>query len=297
MARRAALAQGGRLAERRAARHEEQANRSLQVAGVYYLAKIIDFCVQPSALLLILVLLGTALLWTRHRTAGRRLLLAGAALFVVGGLLPLSTWLILPLEERFTRADLSGRAVDGIIVLGGAEDARVARGRHTHALNEAGERITEAAALARRFPKATVVYTGGAAEILFAPMVEADAAKLVLQDFGVGGDRLVLEPNARNTWENAVYTKALVKPKPGQRWLLITSASHMPRAIGAFRKAGFPVEPWPVDYRTAGPEDAWRLFSSPSEGLRRLELTVHEWVGLLLYRILGRTDALLPGPQ
>ena len=113
----------------------------------------------------------------------------------------------------------------------------------------------------------------------------------------IGDDRLLIERKARNTWENAVYTKALVGPKPGERWLLVTSGWHMPRAIGAFRKVGFEVEPWPVDYRTAGPEDAWRLFSAPSEGLRRLEAVVHEWIGLAVYRVLGRSDALLPGPK
>ena len=265
---------------------------------LYYVAKIFWFCVQPSGLLLILLLAGAALLWTRYQKAGRRLVLAGAALLLVGGLLPLSTWLILPLEDRFARADLSGRDIDGMVVLGGVEDARVAAGRGTHALNEAAERLTEAAALARRYPKARIVFTSGATEILTAPTIGADAAAVVLRDFGVeGAGRLLLERKARNTWENAVYARALAQPKPGERWLLVTSAYHMPRAMGVFRKAEFPVEPWPVDYRTAGRWDAVRLFDAPSDGLRRLEAAVHEWIGLLAYRLLGRTDALFPGPR
>jgi len=268
------------------------------MAPVFYVAKFIDLCLQPSVMLLFLLLAGAALLTTRHQTAGRCLVLVAAALLLIGGLLPLSTWLILPLEQRFARADLSGQDVAGIIVLGGVEDSRVATGRHSHALNEAAERLTEAAVLARRYPNAKIVFTGGATEIMSSATIGADAARLVLQGLGIGdSDRLLLERKARNTWENAVYTKALVRPKPGERWLLVTSGWHMPRAMGAFRKAGFPVEPWPVDYRTAGPWDALRLFESPAEGLRRLELVVHEWLGLLVYRVLGRTDALLPGPQ
>jgi uncharacterized SAM-binding protein YcdF (DUF218 family) len=84
---------------------------------------------------------------------------------------------------------------------------------------------------------------------------------------------------------------------PGERWLLVTSGWHMPRAIGVFRQAGLPVEPWPVDYRTAGPWDAARLFNSPAEGLRRLDIAVREWIGLLAYRLSGRSSALFPGPQ
>ena len=264
---------------------------------MFYVSKILWAVLQPSMLLLIMLLAGALLLGTRYQRAGRRLILASAVLLLVGGLLPLSTWLILPLEDRFPRPQLAGTFVDGIVVLGGVEDSRVATGRGVHALNEAAERLTEAASLARRYPNAKIVFTGGATEILSAPTMGADAAGLVLEDFGLGGDRLLLERKARNTWENAVYAKALARPKPGERWLLVTSAWHMPRSVGAFRKAGFAVEPWPVDYRTAGPWDAVRLFEAPMEGMRRLEFVLHEWIGLIAYRMTGRSDALFPGPS
>ena len=252
---------------------------------------------QPSALLLVLLLVACALLWSRYWNWGRWLVVACAALLLIGGEAPTASWLIYPLEERFHRPDLANAPVDGIIILGGGEDSRIAKARNVHALNEAGERLTEGLALARRFPKAKLVFTGGSIEILFAPTIGAEAASRILQDFDLGDPkRLVLEARARNTWENAVFTKELVKPKPGERWLLVTSAAHMPRAMGAFRKAGFPVEPWPVDYRTAGPRDRWLPFEAPSEGLRRLEAALHEWYGLIAYRVLGRTDALLPAP-
>jgi uncharacterized SAM-binding protein YcdF (DUF218 family) len=263
---------------------------------LFYISKIFWGVMQPGMLLLILVVAGVGLLGTRYLRTGRALLIAAAALLVLGGLGPLSTWLILPLEDRFPRADLAGRTIDGIVILGGAEDARVAKGRGTHALNESAERMTEAAALARRYPDAKVLFTGGSVEILSEPTVEADVAGIVLRDLGIEGSRLVLERKARNTAENASLAKALADPKPGQRWLLITSAWHMPRAIGLFRKAGFNVEAWPVDYRTAGPGDAWRLFASPVEGLRRLDLVAREWLGLLVNRLTDRSQALLPAP-
>ena len=263
----------------------------------FYISKLMWFCLQPSALLLILLISGTALLATRHQKTGRRLVLASAALLFIGGVLPLSTWLILPLEQRFARVDLSGHLVDGIVVLGGMEDARVSSARRAHALNEAAERLTETAALARRFPDAKIVLTSGAIEIVSKPTVGADAMDLVLRDLGVGEDRVLLEREARDTWENAAKTKALVGPKPGERWLLVTSASHMPRAMGVFRKVGFPVEPWPVDYRTVGWSDALRLMESPAEGLRRLDLAVHEWMGLMAYRLTARSDDVFPGPS
>ena len=179
----------------------------------------------------------------------------------------------------------------------GAEDARIWVERGAHALNEAGERFTEALGLARRYPKAKVVFTGGAIEIIGSPKIGADAARAIFRDLGlVQGEQLLLEPKARDTWENAVLTKALVQPKPGERWLLVTSAWHMPRAVGVFRTAGFAVEPWPVDYRTGGPSDALRPFEAPADGLKRLDTAMREWIGLISYRASGRTDALFPGP-
>lgn len=263
----------------------------------YYAAKVFWFCVQPSGLLLILLLTGAALLFTRHQKAGRRLVVAAALLLLIGGMLPLGNWLILPLEDRFTRPDLSGAKVDGIVVLGGMELSRIATERGVHSVNEAAERLTEAAALSRRFPDAKIVFTGGALEIFSAPTIGADAANLVFEDIGLAGEeRVLLERKAKNTWQNAVYSKELVDPKPGERWLLITSGWHMPRAMGVFRKAGFTVEPWPVDYRTAGAKDALRLSDKPSEGLRRLETAVHEWIGLIAYWLTGRSQSLYPGP-
>jgi uncharacterized SAM-binding protein YcdF (DUF218 family) len=263
---------------------------------LFYISKLFWGVMRPGTLLMILLVAGVVLLATRFRRTARGLLIAAAGVIVVGGCLPLSTWLILPLEDRFPRADLTGRPVDGIVILGGAEDSRVAAGRGTHALNEAAERLTEAAALARRYPNAKIAFTGGAIEIIGQPTIGADAAAIILTDLGVDSERVLLERRARNTWENAVNTQALVEAKPGERWLLVTSAWHMPRAIGIFRKAGFAVEPWPTDYRTAGVGDAWMPFANPLEGLRRLDLAVKEWVGLFVNWVGGRSDALLPAP-
>jgi len=260
------------------------------------IAKVLWFSLQPSSLILILLITGAGLVFTWHWKAGGRVVVVSGALFLIGGMPPLGNVLILPLEQRFARADLSGRDVDGIIVLGGVEDARVAAGRHVHAMNEAGERITEAAALALRYPRAKVLFTSGSVGYGGAHAAGADGADLIFRDLGIADDRLLPDRASHNTWENAVYTKALAAPQPGKRWLLVTSASHMPRAMGVFRKVGFAVEPWPVDFRTADARDWLQTFESPAEGLRRVELAVHEWIGLITYWLMGRSDELFPRP-
>ena len=262
----------------------------------HLISKALWSALQPSTFVLLVLLAGAALLFTRRWRMGRGLVVAGAALFLIGGISPLSTWLTMPLEQRFARANLGSTDIEGIIVLGGAEDARVAAGRHAHAVNESAERITEAAALALRYPKAKVVFTSNTIRYGGQNVSGAETADQIFRDLGIAADRLMPESASRNTWENAVYTKALVQPRPGQRWLLVTSASHMPRAVAVFRKAGFPVEPWPVDYRTADERDLYSLFDAPSEGLKRLEMAVHEWIGLIAYRLMGRSDELFPHP-
>lgn len=263
----------------------------------FYVAKIAWFVAQPSNALLLALALGALLLWGRWARAGRRIVTGSALLLLIAGLSPLGNAVVLPLEERFPPATLSdGRAPDGIIVLGGAQDMLVSGSRNMPALNEAGERVTEAVALARRFPKTRIVYSGGSGAILYAQEAEAVGARALFSRLGLETKRLELEDRARDTYENAVYAKALAQPKAGERWLLVTSAFHMPRAIGCFRKAGFAVEPWPVDFRTRGRQDLTRFFSKPSEGLRRVDLAAREWAGLVVYWLIGRTDALFPAP-
>src|SRR4030067_3176381 len=116
--------------------------------------------------------------------------------------------------------------------------------------------MVEAALLAQLYPEAKIVFSGGDAGILHRPGNEAEGAEPLLTALGVAHDRLILEAKSRDTYENAAFLKEeltrLGELGPGERWLLITSAYHMPRAMGAFRAAGFDVEPWPVDYRTRG---------------------------------------------
>lgn len=263
----------------------------------FHVAKILWVVAQPSSLIAIALALG-AVLSTRERwrRLGRRLLAGGLFVLLVCGLSPLGELLILPLENRFPRPDLArGGPIAGIIILGGAIGANSNPPRELAGLNESAERMTEAVALTRQFPDARLVFTGGSAAVLAKEPPESATMARLLEGLGVAKERTVLESRSRDTYENAAFTKLLVDPRPGQRWLLVTSGWHMPRAMGAFRKAGFPVEPWPVDYRTSGRLDL-RFGTSIPEGLRRVDFVTREYLGLVAYYLTGRTSALLPGP-
>lgn len=265
---------------------------------LFHLSKIVWFLLQPSSLILGALIAGAILAFTAWRRLARCLLWGAIAALLICGLLPLGDVLIQPLEQRFPRADLErlGPSVAGIIVLGGAEDNRAMDTPQLAGLNEAAERYTEAVVLARRLPDAVVIFSGGSGALLRTEPPEAETAGRLFEALGIPKDRLTLESKSRTTCENAALTAGLIGPQPGQRWLLVTSAWHMPRAVGCFRRAGFVVEPWPVDYRAARRVDLTRWHPSIPDGLQRIDLVAREYAGLAAYYLAGRTDTLFPAP-
>lgn len=263
----------------------------------FYLAKILWFFLQPSSLMIAAAIAGAALAGTAWRRLSRALLIGGLAGLLICGLVPVSDLLMQPLEDRFARPRLAdGDAIAGIIVLGGSEDYGAQGRDELGSLNEAAERYTESVALTRRFPAARLVFSGGSGALTGTIAPEAETARRLFEALGVAPERITLETRSRDTYENAVFTARLLDPQPGQRWLLVTTATHMPRAVGCFRKAGFTVLAWPVDYRTPPRLDLTVLNRSIAIGLFSLDGITREYAGLLMYYLTGRTDALLPGP-
>lgn len=260
----------------------------------YSASKILYALVQPSNVAVAMIglgLLATAL-WPAS-PIGRRGALLGFILLLIFGLSPLSSLLTLPLEQRFTRPDLTseGASIKGIIFLGGFESGSVSAATGQLEVNEAAERLIESAVLAKRLPHALVVFSGGARP---GSVDAGDAVAAYLASTGIAKSRIVIENRSRTTAENAHLTRELLNPQAEERWLLVTSAMHMPRAIGAFRHEGFQTLPWPVDHRVSGPADLMRFHSRLGDGLNRTDDVVKEWIGLLVYRLTGRSDALFP---
>jgi uncharacterized SAM-binding protein YcdF (DUF218 family) len=262
----------------------------------FVLAKILGFFALPSNIAITLGLVGIVLMWTRFARAGRRLAAASLILLAVFGLTPFGNALILPLEQRFPAWSDAAGPPDGIIVLGGALDSVVSGARHDIALNEAAERMTEIAALAKKYPAARILFSGGAGQLVFQGANESDLALRLFESFGIARSRITVDDRSRDTVENARFSKAIANPKPGERWLLVTSAYHMPRSIGSFRGAGFSVEAYPVDWRTRGMSDLVRPFTNVGDGLRRTDTAAREWVGLFIYWASGYLSELWPGP-
>src|SRR5215471_19176705 len=225
------------------------------------------FLFAPDNLLAFLALVGVAALFTRYRRGGRNLLVVVLAAYLVFGFGPAGVLLLRPLEGRFPLPPQTMPEPDGIIVLGGAVNADVTNGRGIASFSGGG-RMSEAAVLALRFKNARLVFSGGPADAGAGERDEAHAARAFFARFGIAPERIVLENRSLNTEENARFSRDILHPQPNQRWLLITAAAHMPRAVGAFRHAGFEVVPYPTDYLTSGrPGEVWRIRASASRGL------------------------------
>jgi uncharacterized SAM-binding protein YcdF (DUF218 family) len=196
--------------------------------------------------------------------------------------------LLRPLETRFpVRQQALTDQVVGIVMLGGFNlDSHVASALDSHVASEwsdirsgMAERVTETVRLSKLYPKAKILYSGGGAE--------AQLGKKVLMRLGIERERIIIEDRSRNTAENAKLAKIVAAPKQSEKWLLVTSAYHMPRAVGAFRAFGFPVEAAPVDFPSSKADLA---------GREKVKLAIKEYIALFAYWLSGRSNELFPSP-
>ena len=268
---------------------------------LFTLSKILWWVLSPLSLIALVFLAGLAGIlagrafdrdWPRRW--GRRLPAAGAVIFSSIVFLPVDGWLLAPLEERFPQVTTPPQGVDGVIVLGGSVNPYESDRRGTVQVNWAFERVLAMATLAKRYPEAEIVFAGGTASLSTPEVREADQIRSLLDELGLLEARMVFERASRNTWENALYSRDQLAPRKTERWLLVTSAFHMPRAVGVFRALDWPVVAYPVDYQTY-PGGGVPAFD-PLGSLERVQLAAKEWIGLVYYRLRGWSYTLFPGP-
>lgn len=250
---------------------------------------------SPILLLLVIALVGAVVSLSRHSLAAKAATIVSLLVLIAAAATPLGLWLVRPLEDRFPPPPANLPPPDGIIVLGGAMNGATSTARGQPAFDE-GERIVEAVLLAKRYPNARIIFTGGSSSLFTQVSTEAAEAKKLMVELEVDPARITLEDQSRNTEENATFTAALIHPRLSEHWLLVTSAFHMTRSMGVFEKAGLSVIAYPVAYRTRGPGQDFPWDFSPANNLRVFETAMREWIGLAAYWATGRIDDLFPGP-
>lgn len=259
----------------------------------FYASKLLWSLLAPDALLLYLLLGACLCLWRGWQRAARWLLTIVTVGTLTLAFLPIGVWLLHPLERRFAANPPLPEQVDGIVVLGGSINALESYEWNQVQLNNAAERNVAFVELARRYPSAKLLMSGGNGSPGSQQFREADVARELFATLGVDVARIEFERDSRNSWENVSYSKTLMSPQPGETWILITSAAHMPRAVGLFCAQGWPVLPWPVDHQTAA-SILLRLRLNLANNLVGLNWALHEWAGLIVYYASGKIGSPLP---
>jgi uncharacterized SAM-binding protein YcdF (DUF218 family) len=258
----------------------------------FWLSKVLWFIVNPFNVILILLALGWLLLFKRQR-AGRKLIGIGLIMIFLFGLSPLSSFMMSLLENRISAGKIPEK-IDGIIVLAGMVDMGSSRGGLIE-LTDQADRIVQGIILSKKHPEARLIITGGSGYLKQNENLrEADYLEKLAVLLGISKNRLLVERNSRNTHEHAVAMAKMLPDKNGQ-WVLITSAFHMPRSLGCFKREGISVIPYPVDYKTKL-DNALSLTSFlPTLGnIGSFNVAFHEWTGLVAYRLTGYIDSVFP---
>ncbi len=262
----------------------------------FFASKIVWALISPDSLIVILGVSAWLAALLKWQKLSRSLLAACALLLLLIGFFPVGEWLIAPLENRFTSNAALPREVEGIVVLGGAISPRMSNTWQQAELGGAADRITNFLYLARLYPAAQLVFTGGSGSVTEQEFKEAEMARILFDQLGLAERAIIYESESRNTSENAQNSKLLVSPQAGENWLLVTSAFHMPRSIGVFCKEGWAVQPYPVDHYS-NKDNLMRVEFAFGGNLSTLGVAIKEWVGLVAYRVSGRTSQFLPGEQ
>ena len=259
-------------------------------------SKVLWEIVDPEVILAVALLAGAGLLWTRWSRIGRALTTVAVLVLCLVSIFPVGHWLYHGLENRFPPLAVVPADIDGIIVLGGSFNLSRTAERDQIALKDSAERLTAFVTLARRRVQARLLFAGGSASLGPSNLTEAADARRLFTELGLDIARVEFESRSRNTYENALFAYRLAKPAVGERWLLITSASHMPRAVGCFRRVGWEVMAYPVDYKTTK-ELSYLGDLNIGTNLDTLSRATREWIGLLAYYLMGRTTAIFSAPE
>ncbi len=261
----------------------------------FWLSKILWFLVHPLNLLFIgICAIAICFLFSWNRSA-RAISYSMAIVCIAIATLPIGVSVVQELENRFPANPALPAEIEGIVVLGGVLNAKMTRVRGGLSINDAVERISEVKVLLEHSPQARIVFSGGSGNPLDQENKEAHVAPDAFRRFAIDPDRVLFEDQSRNTFENAKFTFDIIKPKRDENWILITSAFHMPRSVGAFRKAGWHVIPYPVDFVTTG-DMTFRPSFNFMGGVSAFSRALHECLGLLFYWLTDRSESLFPAP-
>ena len=254
----------------------------------FYIAKVFNYLLDPlyilSFFLLILIFLILFTNFKKPTIFSAKFLLI---LFLFFGYTPLSNFLLNKIEDFIKPSKYPVQQLKGIVVLGGSFNSGLqSKERNEVSLNCSAERLTKVLEIYNKNPKILILFTGFSNEFKPQGWNESDMAKKFFLEQGVRLENLIFENKSRNTFENIIYSKDIIKTHKGT-WGLITTASHMPRSYFGFKRQGLVLEPISADYRTGTSSIFWINFDI-KKGLENWNIILREVVGISYYKITGK---------
>jgi len=249
----------------------------------FYAAKIFGWFLKIDNLLVLGVIVTIALFWNRRYKVARRATIALAVAVIFFSNLGISYAALRTLEDRYPIPEVKcSKEINGVIVLGGGmRPGLIPEQRQQPQLGEAGERLTKALELLNKCPDFKLIYSTFSGSLRPEGMSEAESAKQFFTEQRISESRMIFENESRNTFENAKFSSEIASSKEG--WILVTSASHLSRAVATFERFGWEVVPYPVDYRSETTGNY--LTFSRNLSLENWNSAFHEWIGSVVYRM------------
>lgn len=199
-----------------------------------------------------------------------------------------SAFLLRSLERQYPPLPIEESPVaDAIVVLGGSVGAAESP-RIEVDLADASDRVLHTARLFRAGKAPMVIAAGGAMKWLGFKTPQAEAIRSLLLEWGVPANSIVQETESLNTHQNAVNTKKVLEGRGLETVLLVTSATHMPRALATFRTAGIKAIPSPADYRVVDRKKfSISVFLPDAGALAGTTQAIREYLALMVYKWRG----------
>tara|TARA_Y100001970_G_scaffold187275_1_gene227827 strand:+ start:1421 stop:2203 length:783 start_codon:yes stop_codon:yes gene_type:complete len=255
----------------------------------FFLSKFLWLFFNPLSLIFFIFFLGCTFLFFNKYKFAKIIFFTNFIFFSTIIIFPIGGFALYILEKDYHTKIVYPKKIHGILILSGATSPYLSNEHNSVELNSSSERLTETIVLMNKYKDAKVIFSGGSGNLNTPLLTHSNVAKNFFSRMGVDVDRIIFENKSRNTYENIIYSKKISKITNNQNWIMITSASHMKRASLISTKQNWKIYPYPVDFRQP------KKFSlKPSlnfyDNLNSFNHASHEWLGLLSYYFMGRTE-------
>ena len=257
----------------------------------FYLSKILWLIINPLNIILLFIFSGIVVKIIFKNTLHKLFYFVSFIFFIIVAVIPTGEFMFYQLEKKFHTQSVLPSQVNGILILSGATNPQLTHEHNKIHLNGSVERLTESISLMQRYPNVKIIFAGGSGSIFDQELTHADVARNFFEQLNIDTENIIFESKSRNTYENILYSKKLAKPSLDENWIIVTSASHMIRATNIGKKLGWKFIPYAVDFQV-GKKIIWIPSIYFLTNMNRFNSSSHEWIGLIAYYIMGRTNKI-----